>query len=286
MVRVILDTNIYAGGAFDALERSPFLACCHSGSIQPVCPHTMLEETLRSYGREDRREDLIHRWIPYLFQSKALLAQDLQTIFHEELVQGRGRHARRFMSPSASERLRQRLARVPRDGSWSAWHNSQAMRDEERGKQGAQRKLSGELRAEAGLWIKENPDAFRAATERDLNRARSQSEYAFGTDYIRRQIRCWNPDEVASRWSRAPRAYPFYTQFVKNIVFMFVYAMVERNQRIDNNAQPDLDILTHLLHADVIVSNETGFLRSAFETLWRPRGKVLMTLDQFLAYIA
>ena len=42
----------------------------------------------------------------------------------------------------------------------------------------------------------------------------------------------------------------------------------------------------HLLHADVLVSNETGFLKHAFGQIWLPQGKVLFTSEQFAAHIS
>ena len=44
--------------------------------------------------------------------------------------------------------------------------------------------------------------------------------------------------------------------------------------------------MTHLLHADVLVSNETGFLKHAFGQIWLPQGKVLFTSEQFAAHIS
>jgi len=58
------------------------------------------------------------------------------------------------------------------------------------------------------------------------------------------------------------------------------------NEKIDLNAQADLDLMTHLLHADVLVSNETGFLKHAFGQIWLPQGKVLFTSEQFAAHIS
>jgi hypothetical protein len=43
--------------------------------------------------------------------------------------------------------------------------------------------------------------------------------------------------------------------------------------------------MTHLLRADALVSNETGFLRYAFDDLWRPKGKVLFNSQQFVAFL-
>jgi len=49
--------------------------------------------------------------------------------------------------------------------------------------------------------------------------------------------------------------------------------------------QADLDLMTHRLRADALVSNETGFLRNAFHDIWRPRGKVLFTSREFADFI-
>lgn len=54
---------------------------------------------------------------------------------------------------------------------------------------------------------------------------------------------------------------------------------------IDLNAQADMDVMTHFLHADVLVSNETRFMRTAFDEVWRPKGKVLFTSPEFAAFI-
>jgi len=43
--------------------------------------------------------------------------------------------------------------------------------------------------------------------------------------------------------------------------------------------------MTHLLHADALVSNESGFLRRAFDDLWRPRWKVIFTSQEFADFI-
>jgi hypothetical protein len=69
------------------------------------------------------------------------------------------------------------------------------------------------------------------------------------------------------------------------MLYMTYYAAVHNNDRIDENAQADLDLMTHLLHADVLVSNETRFMRRAFTDLWEPRGKILLTSEQFVGLL-
>jgi hypothetical protein len=76
-------------------------------------------------------------------------------------------------------------------------------------------------------------------------------------------------------------AYPYFKTFVENMIYMGYYAATRPNDKIDLNAQADLDLMTHLLRANALVSNEKGFLRSAFNDIWRSRGKVLFTSQEF-----
>lgn len=94
-------------------------------------------------------------------------------------------------------------------------------------------------------------------------------------------VPCKNARAVADRWARNKRSYPFFTACIIGMLYMGQYAMTQQNKPIDLNAQADLFLMTHLLHSDVLVSNETGFLKDAFNDLWRPWGKQLMTSTEF-----
>ncbi len=95
-------------------------------------------------------------------------------------------------------------------------------------------------------------------------------------------MKCCNPAAVADRWAKDKAQYRFFTTFVMNMLYIAHNAMTKPSASIDLNAQADLDLMTHLLHADALVSNETGFLRQAFDDLWRPRGKALFTSQEFV----
>ena len=69
------------------------------------------------------------------------------------------------------------------------------------------------------------------------------------------------------------------------MLYIVHHATTKSNDKIDLNAQADLDLMTHLLHANALVSNEAGFLHQAFEDLCRPRGKVIFTSQQFVDFI-
>jgi hypothetical protein len=63
------------------------------------------------------------------------------------------------------------------------------------------------------------------------------------------------------------------------------YAMIEHNLRLDRNAQADYEQLAYLLWADVVVSDDDRFFRSAFQTLWAPHGKRMESAGSFATLV-
>jgi hypothetical protein len=106
-----------------------------------------------------------------------------------------------------------------------------------------------------------------------------------GREFIGTALPCKHPRAVADRWARSKRDYPFFTACMISLLYMGQYAMNQVNKPIDLNAQADLFLMTHLLHSDVLVSNERGFLRQAFDDLWKPWGKVMLTSAEFDALL-
>lgn len=47
-------------------------------------------------------------------------------------------------------------------------------------------------------------------------------------------------------------------------------------------APADYEQLAHLIWADVVVSDRQAFFRSAFDTLWKPRGKRMESAASFI----
>lgn len=285
-VRVVFDSNIFDLENFESLEHSPLRRLFAARRVAPVYGHVFVEETLRAYGAAGKRDFLVARWLPFIIATCERICNDFNGIFHEELVRGRGQHARKVMSRKDYERFKERLPRIPLDGTWRAWHASKAERDTEDRKRAAQREISKEIRAEVADWKKVVgyqpnkhglPD-FARYVQREIDHA--------GRGFISALIKARDPGAIADRWVRQKSDYPYFTEFVRDMLYMAYYAMTKPSAPIDLNAQADLNVMAHLLQADVLVSNEKGFLRTAFEDLWRPRGKVLMTGPVFLEYLS
>lgn len=280
-LRVVFDTNTFAPGSFELLKQSRLRELCSNGRITPVYGHVFLEETFRAYGKENRRKELVESWMPFVRETADRLCNDFVTIWHDELVRGRGRHTNIFMRPRNQRRLFESIQDIPLDGSWGAWHRSKLERDVEDAKRAAQREVSKEIRQEVADWRKSvQYDRKKHGASNAMDFFERETD-AFGRDFIGSHIPCWNPLAVASRWSRAKADYPYFTAFVVNMLYISHHAATQHNEKIDLNAQADLDLMTHLLRADAVVSNEGGFFNKAFNDLWVPRGKVLFTTKQF-----
>jgi hypothetical protein len=286
VLRVVLDTNAFTPERFDLLANGPLVQPCRAGRIVPVYGHVFLEEMWRAYGNEKRRPHLVERWIPFIAATVHRFCEDFITIWHSELVQGLGLKTNFYMRPRDQKRLLDGLAKVPLDGSWPAWHRSEKARAIEESKRAAQREVSKDIRQEIADWRKAvefsaqkhgKPISFVEYLTHEIDRA--------GRDFICALVKCHSPAEVANRWSRDKAAYPFFTAFVRNMAYLSYYAATRPNDAIDLNAQADLDLMTHLLHGDALVSNETGFLRKAFDDLWRTQRKVIFTSEEFAEFV-
>lgn len=284
--RVVFDTNAFTPGQFDLLANSPLAQLCRIGRIVPVYGHVFLEEVWRSYGNDGKRGHLIERWIPFIVDTVDRFCEDFITVWRRELVQGRGWKTNIFMKPAHQEALLRGLKSVPADGSWKAWQASQKARAIEDGKRTAQREVSKDIRQEVANWRKAvgyteqkhgKVIPFLEFVEREIDRS--------GRKFIEALVECHDPRVIANRWSRDKAAYPYFTKFVENMIYMGYYAATRPNEKIDLNAQADLDLMTHLLRADALVSNETGFLQYAFNDIWRPSGKVMFNSSEFADFI-
>ena len=108
----------------------------------------------------------------------------------------------------------------------------------------------------------------------------------FGRGMIERHVARADWRAVANRWERDPAGYRYFTQFVENMTYKETLFLADPAAPIDINAQPDLDLMTFLLDADAFVTNEKGFARRAFDDIWRPRGKVMFTNEEFARLVS
>lgn len=275
-LRIILDSNVFSEANFDALDNSRFRDLCKVGRIEAIYPVIVLEELSGAYRGERTRSELIDRWLPFVIDTASGFCLELREVWHQELVCGRGNNAPVFMSSERVAKIVHQLQTLPRDGTWSVVLTTQAARDFI----GMEKKLSREQSKVIQKQF-ESDDAWIA----DLYSSKPELVRQIGPGYIKQQLRAKNSHALSSLWLRDPDRYRYVTQAIKNAMFMRTYAVVNKSAAIDTNAQADLDVMTYLLSADILVTNEKGFMKSAFEVMWYPQGKVLFNLDEFIGFL-
>ena len=191
-----------------------------------------------------------------------------------------------YMRPSKYRSVVQELKHIPADGSWQVLHTAAIEIQSECLRKKARRDNSLEMRAEVRKLAKEGGIAKHL--RQGVGLVKEESEHLMkmlGPSLIKRFVSPNNWRPISNQWMRNTDSSPFFTQFVKNAIFQEMLFITDHSVRVDMNAQADLDILTCLLQADVLVTNESGFMRTAFEHIWRPRGKVIFTSDEFTDFL-
>lgn len=284
-IKVVLDTNVFTQEHFRLIDSSRIRELCKRKRILLIYGHVFLEETLRAYGNPQKRDALVNQWLPFIADTAVNFCKDFNQIFHEELVQGKGSSTRVFMSENKSEALARKLRNVPIDGSWPAWESTKLERESENIKRLAQREVSKSIRNEIADWRKTvNYKPNKHGKIRLTNFLDKETD-ELGRSFIKVIIQCKNPIAIGCMWSKNKCSYPYFTNFAINMLYIAYHAMIDVNDQIDINAQADLNLMSHLMIADILVSNETGFLRKAFNDLWAPRNKVIFTSSEFVDYL-
>jgi hypothetical protein len=267
-IRVVFDTNAFAENTFGLLANGPMQSLYRQGWVMAVYGHVFLEETLRVYGLEAKRTALVKSWLPFIFATTDRLCNDFNTIWRQELVCGLRARAKIYIPRSDNERLVESTRHIPLDGSWHAWEKTKAQRDEEDRKRAAQLDLLKDMRKSIESWKKTiGYKPVKHGTPPNIDQFFRREVEGLGRALIRTVVPCEKPASVRNRWASDMDNHPFFTTCVVNLLYMAHYAMTKSDKALDRNAKADLFLMTHLLHSDVLVSNEKGFLRQAFEDL-------------------
>jgi hypothetical protein len=207
-------------------------------------------------------------------------------IWHSELVEGRGQFAVHVLPERETRRYRSRsdlirnLRAVAETGDLAAeWDASALEREDTHRKKQAQRETFRTMRNEVSAAIRERRltgalSAYSFAQFRQATFLQTGRVLMGIVDERRR-------GQLAELWSAHPHRYPYYSAFVEGMVYAAYYATAEHAAPLDTNAQADYEQLAYLVWADVIVSDDTRFMRHAFQAVWKPRGKKLLTAAEF-----
>jgi hypothetical protein len=289
-LRVIFDRSAFHGDNFAALENSRLRKAVAADLVTVFHTPVFLDETIMAYGAREASDE----WKAHLAfavdvcNGGIFLAKE--EIWRNELVRGEGQNGRHLlpMTPNKNSdslpRVLQTLRDVANSGDLrNAWLASRAEREETQAKKTNQKGIFRDVREEI------------AQAKRDGRLRGNQKEYPFAAFLKSELLRTGRlfmgvVDEkragaLACQWAQNPERYPYYTAFIEGALYSGYFAMIEQNLALDRNAQADYEQLAYLLWADVVVSNDEKFFRSAFQTIWAPRGKRMESAESFAALL-
>jgi hypothetical protein len=285
VLRVVLDSNVFSDCHFPVLAESRFLELVRRGRVVPVFPAIVLEETVRSYCGEVTRSLLLTQWIPYIVATRARFCDEMPAIWARELLQGRGPKASEHMDSRMQANVVRTLQLLAPDGSSPLVADALPMWAESNARLRRRRETSKRMRERAARLarsrrLKLKPDLHvEEMTQDEVRRELALALIGKGIAHGNQAL------ELLHRWQRNPTDFPYFNQAIENELYQLLLPQRDHSVRIDVNAQPDLDVLTHLLRADALVTNETAFMPRAFDDIWKPRGKVRFNTEAFVALL-
>lgn len=281
---LILDRSSLHGENFDLLKASSLLSKVRRKCI--IIHHTpiFIEETL-AFCENPQHWDTAKIQLPFITEMcNGCWFQLRDPLWHQELVEDRGPKVNPFLAPSERARIEAEMRRITVNPQNPELRDALDARHAERLKRDAQGSIFREIREEIAQKKRDRPQ-LKQQGKPSLQGFLSTETAFFGTKIIDGLIPSKYKRVVRDRWTRNKARYPYFTNFVQGLLYAGYHAMLETNERIDPNAQADIEQLSYLHDADIIVSNDVSFQQSAFRELWKPKGKVFFTTEQFLDYI-
>lgn len=289
-LRLTFDLSALHGEYLDRLAGSRLLQLCGRRYFAIALTPVFLDELVSGYGVRNRDVP----WQPNLRFAISVCNDgvflDKLEIWWDELVVGRGVYARCKFPKRATRRLvsadqiATKLAAMAEGNDVAEyWESSQELRSENRRRREGARKTARQLREGISARLRD-VKLGGALRGYPFHSFRSATMLKTGSDLMD-LVSETRADELRGRWTLNPLRFPFFTSFVEGFLFGGYYALVRQNDPIDINAQADYEQLCYMNWLDVIVSNDQGFFRSAFNELWRPRGKLMWSTDELLTYV-
>jgi hypothetical protein len=244
-----------------------------------------MEETISLYEKESNREQL-RTQLPFILKiCNGRWFLQPEEIWRLELVQNAGPKANVFLKEWRRRDAERRLLEgALGSGDWHGFPIALRAKDQERAKQYRQRLLYVELRDKIANERKDAhiPRGAKPAPAREFIIHETDE---LGRAIIQRFISLRSEQSIYRAWVTNKQRSPFFTSFIEGLLYSNWYAMAEHNKKIDLNAQVDIQLLCYLHRADALVSDDLGFLKNAFDELWKPLGKRLYTSAEFVDYL-
>jgi hypothetical protein len=278
---VVFDRSAFHRARFDLLSKSALLPLTKCGAITVHHSDAFLEETISMYVKEKNHTEL-RRQLPYILEiCNGRWFRATLDIWDRELRLNQGVDTDVFEEePVRTIAQNKMLEAVARGGEWPEFKSALPEKDVERGKQEGFRRALLKMRRDIEAY-KKSDRSLRHQPAPSVEEFIHHEIESFGAIVIAKHIATSYSMTLKNRWKAHKDRYPFFTTGLEGRAYAAWHAMVEHNKRIDPNAQVDVEMLTCLNRADAIVSADTRFQKDCFDVLWKPRGKLFLTPEEF-----
>lgn len=280
-LRILIDRSALHGDGFEKLVAANLLGAAKRTYISIGLTPILLTETMRLWERVDNRQ-ILRRQLPILIEMPAVWFRSSAEIWERELVRNELGPATAFSAPK--EIAQQKSVLRSDQGLTEVFLESARARFEEQERKTRLCAIRKEMRQAIGKQLK----ALRGQKLEKDGFAPFQAKMIdeIGAELIVKFYASRRHSEIARRWSRNKEKYRYFTSFVRGYLYDAFYACAELNSPIDRNAQDDYEQLCYLNDSDVMVTSDLRFMASAFEELWRPKGKQLWSIDKLVAFLS
>ena len=280
--RILFDRSAFHRANFDRLARSDVLRFVKSGAIKVHHTHILLEETVGMYLKERNRPEL-KRQLPFLLDlCNGKWFKDREEIWQVELVKDGRKDANLFVREDVRRVTEQTMRdRILKDGEFPELMAGLGEKHAEREKEQSQHSMFSSLRNEISTLRKNLRSPKEKAIPKFADFKRHHID-KIGFDMVSKHTGVRDVHAVYKRWRTNKKQYPFFTTFMEGYLYQAYFSMVEVNKRLDPHAQADIEQLSYLNRADIVVSCDAGFMKEAFNVLWAPKGKSFLTTEEFL----
>ncbi len=278
--RILLDRSIFNGKDFAELKAIPFKALDSAGVLHVHVTPMLVAETLGLWLRDGSTVE-VREHLQFISRiTKKRWFNDNFAIFKDELCAKTLRSDYHLLPKETQAIWQQEISAIVAGGT-ARDKLTQRVREKVQKEQTRARNLreiGKRVRADIATKFRmARPDAKLSQVDvREAWNIVSQNnldEFGKGLIVRRPLYRAGRREMAITRWLQQKERCPYFTDWVKGLLYMQFYAGRHQSSPLDENAQADIQHLIYLRHADVMVSEEKGFMRQAFVDLYESQGK-------------
>jgi len=280
MRRLILDRSAFHGAHFRALS-SRLQTLRTKRETEIFITPMLIDETMQLWLRDGNTREVLEHIQFILGISGSRWFEDQFDVIKTELGIWPARRDYQFMTARGEEVIKRGIHRVSAgmnlDESTLQKTRVGVRSNRERGR--SMRRYGLKMRAEVSEKL-----AARDAKRRDATESWQVFEErclnGFGRELIirKRFHSCMGRGIALRRWMQNRDRCPYYADWVRGLLYAQYYVMRYDRARVDRNAQADIQHLLYLRDVDGIVSEDTRFMRQAWNDLYKERGKVYLAV--------